>query len=167
MTDLIKDSQIIILEGADGTGKTTLAKELAKAQGRLIMHASAPQSETWAEEYVDSITGIIPTQSLVLDRWHLGEWVWPQFFSRESLYESHIDMQECHEKLIAIGAFTIVLVRPVLDIISELSRRGESEEAAVAAIEGQASYLSLVRSANLDRTILTTMPVARELLGLT
>jgi hypothetical protein len=64
------------------------------------------------------------------------------------------------------GAWTIVLVRPITEIVIELNRRGESEEAAITAVEGQEIYMDVVRSAHLDNTIMTTLPAARKLLGL-
>lgn len=166
MTDLIKDSPLLILEGADATGKSTLAEELAEAQDRKIIHAGPPLSKSWPEEYIESVVPQSKVQSYVLDRWHLGEYIWPPILGRESLYEDVLQMVQCHRMLAGSGAFTIIMVRPVIEIVRELQSRDEDDYAIVTAIQGQEEYMKLVRSAKLERTIMTTLPVARELLGL-
>jgi hypothetical protein len=164
VTAAISDSPIIIIEGSDGTGKSVLAAELAQRDGRVGLHAGPPTSDNWTDEYVNCIPP--STWPLVLDRWHIGEFIWPQFFGRKSLFSDSSDLRQCHNWLVENGAWTIVLVRPITEIVIELSRRGESEEAAITAVEGQESYMDVVRSAHLDNTIMTTLPAARKLLGL-
>lgn len=164
--EVISGSQVIILEGTDGTGKTTLAKEIAKAQDRQILHAAKPTHDNWPDEYVAPIAEMAHEQRLVLDRWHLGEYIWPDILGRKSLFNNHIDLIECNERLVAIGAFTLVLVRSTIDIIVELDSRGESEQDTLNAIAGQAEYLAMVRMAGLDNVVIAQLPSARRILGL-
>lgn len=162
--EAISGSQIIILEGTDGTGKTTLAKEIARQQDRLILHASKPTHDNWPDEYVEPLAEL--DQRLVLDRWHLGEYIWPDIMGRKSLFNTHLDLVECNNRLIALGAFTLVLVRSTVDIIVELSSRGESEQDTLNAMAGQSEYSIIARMPGLDNVVVAQLPTARRLLGL-
>lgn len=88
---------LIVIEGADRTGKTTLAGRLAKEAGDgWYVHRSAPQGHP-LEEYETFLDDYVPGgQSWILDRWHWGERVWPRVFGRETQYDEamlrHTDM---------------------------------------------------------------------------
>lgn len=73
---------LIMLEGLDRTGKTTLANAIAKRLGAPVIHKSAPTGD-WFIEYVAPLAGYQPGLDLVLDRWHWGEMVWPTVFGRD------------------------------------------------------------------------------------
>jgi hypothetical protein len=88
---------LIVIEGPDRTGKTTLANRLAEAIGGEVLHKGAP-TRTSIEEYETELDGYDPRgkRHLVLDRWHVGESVWPRFFGRKSDYDlatqRHVEM---------------------------------------------------------------------------
>lgn len=89
---------LIILEGADGTGKTCLAQSLTAHIKKLYpndpityLHKGPPKHD-WMNEYCKPITEWYhPTNSrhLILDRWHWGERVWPAIFGRESIMDDY------------------------------------------------------------------------------
>lgn len=116
---------ITIVEGADATGKTTLAKRIAELTGATYRHAGPPLTRSWWAEYVEPIQA---GQNMVLDRWHVGELVWPVLFHRPSLFSSPIDYQECCTALSKAGARLILVVRDEQDIAHELQSRGEADQ---------------------------------------
>lgn len=114
---------ITIIEGVDGTGKTTYAKRLAYEQHSIYLHADKPTGKSWGEEYIKPII----STNMVLDRWHLGEMVWPEIFGRKSLFdEDTFDL--CNWMLSKIGTRLIVLTRHDDDIANELLNRGEEDQ---------------------------------------
>lgn len=78
---------LIILEGLDRTGKSSVASHF-QAKGFELIHQSAPPkgqtSDNFLEEQIQLVSSAA-TNSLVLDRSYYGELVWPQVYGRESL----------------------------------------------------------------------------------
>jgi thymidylate kinase len=68
---------LIIIEGADKTGKTTLAKAIAKRFGYHYYHSGPPKRRP-ADEYIDFLLDL--KYSTVCDRFHLGELVYGPMF---------------------------------------------------------------------------------------
>lgn len=64
---------LIIIEGADKTGKTTLAKAISKEFGYEYKHFGAPKGSP-ADEYMDFLLKL--DKPTVCDRFHLGELVY-------------------------------------------------------------------------------------------
>lgn len=85
-------SRLIILEGADCTGKTTLAKALALA-GFSYQHSSGnPKLLAVAEEYHMAVLESAKVclncgQNVVLDRHWVSEVVYAEVMGRETLYQ--------------------------------------------------------------------------------
>lgn len=78
---------LIILEGLDRTGKTTVAR-FYEEKGYEYIHQSAPSQEQTPEEYLDEQIKLIQSavdKDIVLDRSYYGEMVWPVVYGRESL----------------------------------------------------------------------------------
>jgi len=84
---------LIILEGIDRTGKTSVAQMFEK-QGFELLHISAPPKDTTPDQYVgewvDLLTGI-QGRNVVLDRSHYGELVWPQIYNRRRHGRAEVD----------------------------------------------------------------------------
>lgn len=82
---------LIILEGPDGSGKTTLANEFADELGRSssdvvkILH-SGPPTRHPIDEYLRPLRDYRPGTGthLILDRWHWGERVYPEVLGRKT-----------------------------------------------------------------------------------
>lgn len=68
----------IILEGCDGTGKTTLAKILAEKYGLDICHCTQHD----AKDY-DFYRQTLRKENIVWDRHTLGELIYPKIFERK------------------------------------------------------------------------------------
>lgn len=115
---------ITIVEGCDGTGKTTFAKNLAKRDGLKYLHADKPESKQWYKEYLSPID----SNNMVLDRWHLGEVVWPEVYGRESLFADPESFDICNWTLGKLGARLFVFVRNNDEIVNELLKRGEEDQ---------------------------------------
>lgn len=129
----------LILEGADATGKTTIAKRIAEDTRATYIHAGPPTRETWETEY---LAPLMPYRlDLVLDRWHLGELIWPAIFNRPALMAGS-DVVECSDALADMGFVLWVVVRRISEIHTTLVERGEGRE-SVNAIAGQGAFLDL------------------------
>src|SRR5262245_36173568 len=85
---------LIILEGPDGTGKTSLAQRLAVQlavkypRDRVeVLHRGVPSPTSHPlDEYVLPLLDYGPNEGrhIVCDRWHWGEYVYPRALKRES-----------------------------------------------------------------------------------
>lgn len=78
---------LVIIEGVDCTGKTSLANRIKDKLGENaeVRHAGFPHKHC-LEEYETSLDGYDPRSNkhLILDRFHIGESVWPTIFERET-----------------------------------------------------------------------------------
>lgn len=133
---------ITIIEGVDGTGKSTFAERLAEARNVPLFHAGPPTHHSWIEEYVLPLVNDART-GFVLDRWHMGEMVWPAMFNRRSLFTNHEEFNRCNRILRALGAEVIVLDRDRKGISRTLKDRGEGDQ-TLAVLQAQAKYRDLV-----------------------
>ena len=132
---------ILIVEGTDGVGKTTYAKRVAQQLGAEYRHSGPPQGTDWYEEYVTSLD---PAKDYVLDRWHVGEVVWPEVFGRKSLLTAG-SFDACNMMLADMGAQVQIIVRDTMGIVGELERRGEKARQIERSLEGQYKYEELVK----------------------
>lgn len=82
---------LIIIEGCDATGKTTLAKRIAELQpDTTIVHCGPPTIDAYTE-YASHTSQYIPNlgASVVFDRFHIGELVYgPIYRGKSSLTQS-------------------------------------------------------------------------------
>jgi hypothetical protein len=137
--------QIILIEGTDGTGKTTLANAIAEKAGSrtAVFHAGPPENKAYLNEYILPLTIATDGWTCICDRWHLGEPVWSEVFDRKPIltYEQlHIVEKrlEAFDVLIA----TLYLTRDEDEIVKELELRGQN---AIAAIEAIQTYEKAMR----------------------
>lgn len=94
---------LILLEGPDASGKSTLATQLAEALRAVypshtvnVMHKGPPTTHPLAE-YENPLFTYRPGtgQHIICDRWHVGEYVYPSIFGRGTQADTavmrHID----------------------------------------------------------------------------
>lgn len=74
----LNDSDMIILEGSDGAGKTTLSKELA--QGKYDIISFAKPTDKFEKDIYFLMT--LMTGDIILDRFFYSEWVYANHFGR-------------------------------------------------------------------------------------
>lgn len=83
---------LIVLEGVDGAGKSTLGDALERRISKLHPHDEVrrfhkgPPTAHAINEYLRPLAHYRPGQGRhwILDRWHLGEWVYPRLLNRSS-----------------------------------------------------------------------------------
>lgn len=136
---------IVILEGTDGVGKTTLAKSFAQTWNAKYFHARQPQSDNWHSEYVDPLYDI--DGHAVLDRWHLGEIVWPAIWDRTSLFADLDEFKACCHELSRFDVTLYVVVRHRDDIAATLLERGE-EDTIADSLRAQSIFVELAKVAS-------------------
>jgi adenylate kinase family enzyme len=69
---------LIIIEGPDNTGKSTLARHLQEVFSLDYIHCSKPKTDNPFNEYMEMFSNIrVPT---VIDRAHLGEYVYSKLW---------------------------------------------------------------------------------------
>jgi hypothetical protein len=121
---------LVVIEGLDRTGKTTLAREVSKQTGAQYMHFGAPTRHP-IDEYLEPVLGYRPGSGrhIVMDRGYLGELVWPTIFGRQSM------MTETVRKIIEVYlqrkcCLLVLAQRPVDDVIADCLRDGEPVDEA-------------------------------------
>jgi hypothetical protein len=88
---------LFVIEGLDQTGKTTLAQTLATILPQAkIVHAAKPKAHPLVD-YEQEVSEYHPANGhLILDRFHVGEMVWPKIFERKSEFDwamyRHVEM---------------------------------------------------------------------------
>lgn len=116
---------LITLEGLDRTGKSTLAQELVVRTGAKYIHAEKPKHHP-LDEYVRPLESYQPGagRSIVLDRWDIGEQVWPQMFGRASELDDPALMY-INLFMASRGRYLVHMRRPVDEVIEACVRDGE------------------------------------------
>lgn len=108
----------IIIEGCDGTGKTTLAKKLAERYGLDIIHMTNQDSNTFGFYYHS-----IGKENVVWDRNMIGEIIYPSIFDRKANID-YIDLKYLIERARKAGTIILVLTATNDVIFDRLMARG-------------------------------------------
>lgn len=105
---------LIILEGPDGSGKTTLAHELVRGHGFKYKHHGPPQKDPLCE-YLETLTQVENEGgNWVVDRFHLGEQVYGPLLREDKLgLAGRIVIEQLATQFNAI----VVLCLPPLDVV--------------------------------------------------
>lgn len=112
----------VILEGADGTGKTTLAKQIAEYYGWDVCHCTADDPADF-----DFYKQTARKQNVVWDRHTIGELIYPKVFHRKpqiATEDARIVLSYAREA----GAKIFVLTTELGEIKRRLSERGEEHQ---------------------------------------
>lgn len=119
----------IILEGADGTGKTTLAKLLANKYNLDICHCTSTDPTDY-QFYKQTAR----KDNVVWDRHTIGELIYPYVFDRPALTnpeESRLVLSYAREA----GAKVFVLTADINEIKRRLISRGTEDQRILDKIE--------------------------------
>jgi len=130
--------RIVLIEGTDGVGKTTLAQELAAQAGSrtAVFHAGPPQNKAYLNEYILPLAIAADGWTCICDRWHLGEPVWAEVFNRKPILTvEQLHIVEKRLQAFDVEIIPIYLTRNAGDIAEELNARDEDPTPAIRALE--------------------------------
>ena len=124
---------LIIIEGCDGVGKTTLAETIAAritdvGEPAEILHYGPPERHP-LDEYELDLVDYTPGGglSIIADRYHLGELVYAPLYRNESPLGGYAGSGRAHVELFlaARGAVVVHVDGNEADVRSRLVERGE------------------------------------------
>ena len=99
---------IIVIEGVDETGKTTLAEQLVELTGATLLHFGPPEGHHPLDQYGLVIERHARGEDLILDRFHWGELVYgPHYRGKSTLGREGFAWMEA--LLASRGAVTILM----------------------------------------------------------
>lgn len=96
-------NKLFILEGADGTGKSTLAREIQEATKGHLLHGS--WKKDWdipsyhADMFASAVT-LLQYQPVIMDRWAVSEEVYANAYRGGAKYSSDEWMKDVFEEFI-------------------------------------------------------------------
>lgn len=111
---------IILLEGPDASGKTTLVKNEFISRGFQYIHNGVyPSPEHAYQAYVNQLKDLTSTDNVVIDRMHLSERIYGRIYHGEFMAdESYWHIDSMLEKLNAIALICITNFHETLRIWS-------------------------------------------------
>lgn len=112
---------LVVLEGCDGAGKSTLARSLAEILDAEIVHCSSKTPNDY--EFFKSIVDASRQRNIIADRFCYGQFVYQQ--AGERPLGSTINLNNLELELLHAGAKIIHVVAPVEDVEGRLKTRGE------------------------------------------
>jgi thymidylate kinase len=149
---------LIILEGPDGSGKTVLAERLMSRieatypspRSPEYIHKKRPSEGSLLAEYLRPIADYMPRsgRTLVLDRWHLGELVYPEMTDRETL-ASFVEFRYLEMFLRSRGAIVIRVDTNPSATLQVIHERAEHEPLEERVLEQQSSFSRAYKSTKL------------------
>ena len=109
----------IIIEGCDGTGKTTLCKKLAERYGWDIVHVTSKDPNDF-----DFYRQTMRKRNAIFDRHFLGEMIYPKVYSRKGNLKLS-DIEWFRYYAVDTETCIIVLTADIDEIKKRLTERGE------------------------------------------
>lgn len=111
---------MIIVEGADGTGKTTLCKQIAEKLN--MQYLKIPRHKNDMELngfkfYVEQAESI--PDNCIVDRFHIGEMVYPRLYTDDTRAPLKMWQQHCIERVLKIRGAVLVHVMSNYDFIEK------------------------------------------------
>ena len=115
---------IIVLEGADGTGKTSLAKKLEDYGYTYVRGSSFEIASKGVEEMYKHMNNILNMKNVVVDRFYLSNYVYGKLYNKNTM--TKIMMNELRKKLNESGI--LVYLEADLKTVSErVKTRGDKD----------------------------------------
>lgn len=116
---------IIILEGPDGSGKTTLAEKLQKQTGYQLLHRVQPKTEEDKQRMMDEYVQVLRTgKNCILDRSWYSEMVYGPIMRDHSVI-CYPQMYELERLAAKYGGLIIHCTAPENVLWKRCLRRGE------------------------------------------
>lgn len=140
---------LIVLEGPDWSGKSTLARSIhrrcdADSLFSIIKHKGPPKAHP-LDEYVIDIADYRPHEdtTLICDRWHLGEVVYPEVLGRKTLMDDAVRLY-VDLFLQARGASITILNPPLPELVRRSDHRPDDlvRRADIVEIRNQYEVLA-------------------------
>lgn len=143
---------LVILEGPDGAGKSTLATLLLArlavwrpTETIELLHRGPPRRHP-LDEYVSPLLDYRPRtgRSVICDRWHLGELVYPRVLERPTAYDEAVSRYV--ELFLASRGALVILVDADDETLRErVARRGDDLVDPDRAVAAAAAFRKLSR----------------------
>lgn len=111
---------LIVLEGVDGVGKTTLATLLSKTMNAGIIHATRETPNDWA--WFSEIMDLAKDRNIIADRFFWGQFVYQNPEERNLNWEQ---LHELEHRLNQEGGHMIYVTADPVDIATRLGSRAE------------------------------------------
>lgn len=116
---------IIIIEGPDGSGKTSLANQLSRQTGYPIIHRSSPKTEEEKKQMLaEYLLTIKSNKNVIFDRCWYSEMVYGPVMRDDSVI-SFPGMYELERMLAKTGAIVIYCTGPEPALWMRCTKRGE------------------------------------------
>lgn len=118
---------VVIIEGVDGSGKSTFADKIAALvphDYEIVRDHKGPLTNPVWDEYVTPLMNVRDDQFLIADRWHVGEMIYGP------LYRGKSEVTPAEERLIELllsrmGAVRIIMQPGLSTVRKRLGDRGE------------------------------------------
>lgn len=157
---------VIILEGIDGAGKTTLAQHILEAsQIETTIQHRGPLQGTVEDELIYPLQRVTDDELLISDRWHLGEMIYGPIYRGKSLVEGFYN-DLIDSLLYDMNAVKVVLSPPLDVVKARLAARGEDYLQPEHVDQVHALYEALANKHNWRLIREVTPDTAKELLAL-
>jgi thymidylate kinase len=120
---------LIILEGCDGVGKSTIAAQLAKLLNAEIVHCTRETPNDY--EFFSGIIEASENRNVIADRFCYGQFVYQKPEERKLTPR---DLTRLEIEILASNAKVVHVIAPVPEIRERLKNRGEQTDTPVSEI---------------------------------
>lgn len=136
---------IIIVEGGDATGKTSIAEWFSHTLGIDYIHFGKPEDmELVKAEYLAPLMA----DNVVLDRSFIGSRVWSELgYHAPTLSEK--EWREMCRLYASRSASAVFMLRDLDAIQQTITERGEGDQAWIDAYLAQTTFMDIVREGEL------------------
>lgn len=112
---------MLVLEGIDGVGKTTLANLLSQTYNAGIIHATRETPNDWA--WFNELMDLAKDRNIIMDRSFWGQFVYQDPEERKLTWEQ---LHELEHRLDQEGGKLIYVTANTSDILERLKGRAET-----------------------------------------